>query len=239
MIVELLLILITFGASCIGTISGFGVGTIMTPLLLFFMPFPSTIFVTAIIHWFHDIWRVILFKGKVDWYLFLFFGFPAVLMSVVGAQFLFFPPTILLPALGIFLMVYACILLFFPHIRIPEKTPYAMVGGSLAGFFAGVFGIRGAVSSMFLSAFDLRKAVYLSTVGAISFMIDTTRVVAYLYEGIRLPAFLSVVIYFMVLASFAGSWIGSRVVHLIPQEHFRRVVALFLILAGARLLFVG
>jgi len=237
--ITILLTLISLIASCIGTVSGFGVGTILTPALLFFISFPQTILMAGIIHWFHDIWKVILFKGAVDWKLFFYFGLPAVIASFVGAQFLFISPNILLKALGIFLVVYALTLLFFPDFKLPNTKPFAVAGGATAGFFAGIFGIRGAISSMFLSAFDLKKAMYLSTVGAISFMIDSSRILAYVYEGIELTYALKVDLAFMVVASLAGAWIGSRLVHQIPQDYFRRVVAAFLLLAGVRLLFMA
>jgi uncharacterized protein len=51
--------------------------------------------------------------------------------------------------------------------KVPETTTTAVTGGVLYGFSAGFFGIGGAVRGAFLAAFDLRKAVYIATAGAI------------------------------------------------------------------------
>ena len=40
------------------------------------------------------------------------------------------------------------------------------MGGALLGFLAGTFGIGVSVRGTFLTAFDLPKAVYISTAGA-------------------------------------------------------------------------
>ena len=203
------------------------------------MPFSQTILVAGIIHWFHDIWKIILFKGRIEWRLFFYFGMPALITSIIGARFLLISSDTLLFGLGIFLIIYAVILIAFPLVTLADTKRNALIGGTISGFFAGIFGIRGAISSMFLAAFDLKKAVYISTVGAISLMIDSGRIFTYFSEGIRLDDEQGIALIFMVITSFAGSWIGSQIVHRIPQDQFRRIVAIFLLLAGIRLLFIA
>jgi uncharacterized membrane protein YfcA len=93
--------------------------------------------------------------------------------------------------------------------------------GASYGFLAGIFGIGGAVRSVFLSAFGLPKAVYIATSGAIAPAIDSMRIAAYLAGGSSLePSILSGLILF-ILASLIGSIMGKRVVERIPQENFR------------------
>jgi len=43
-----------------------------------------------------------------------------------------------------------------------------IAGGALSGFFAGIFGVGGAVRATFLTVFDLPKAAYLATSGSIA-----------------------------------------------------------------------
>ena len=80
MIIELLaLALLVFVASSIGTFSGFGTSTIMVPVMLLFFPLPVTLLFVGIIHWFGDLWKMMLFRtGIRKWQLILWFAVPGV-----------------------------------------------------------------------------------------------------------------------------------------------------------------
>ncbi|MBI4094650.1 MAG: sulfite exporter TauE/SafE family protein, partial [Candidatus Liptonbacteria bacterium] len=111
----------------------------------------------------------------------------------------------------------------------------ALSGGALSGFFAGMFGIGGAIRSMFLSAFDLPKAVYIATAGAIGIMVDSTRIITYFTGGATLPKELWYGLLLFIPISFAGAQIAKKIVDKIPQNKFRMVVAVFLFVIGAKL----
>ncbi len=86
----------TFIASLVGTISGFGLSTIMVPVLLLFYPFPVVLLFVGIVHLFGDIWKVIFFRRGADWKLILLFGIPGILFSYAGATLSVGSPEILL-----------------------------------------------------------------------------------------------------------------------------------------------
>ena len=109
-------------------------------------------------------------------------------------------------------------------------------GISLSGFFAGVFGIGGAVRGLFLTAFDLPKAVYIATAGSIALFIDATRLTTYFTKGARLPDILLYGLPLFIPASFLGAAIAKRIVDRTPQKHFRKIIAVFLLLMGIKLL---
>jgi uncharacterized membrane protein YfcA len=89
---------------------------------------------------------------------------------------------------------------------------------------------------MFLTAFNLPKAVYISTAGAIGIFIDTTRLAKYLADGSRLESFSLWTMPLFIIASLVGAYIGKRIVYVIPQKHFRTVVSFFLLLVALKLL---
>ncbi|MHC4539814.1 MAG: TSUP family transporter [Planctomycetota bacterium] len=89
---------------------------------------------------------------------------------------------------------------------------------------------------MFLTAFDLPKAVYISTAGAIALFIDTTRLTTYFANGAKLPTLLLYGLPLFIPASFLGAALAKRIVDRIPQQHFRKIVAVFLLLMGIKLL---
>lgn len=234
------IILITF-LSCIanivGTVSGFGVGTVMTPVLLLFMPFTETILLVCILHWFHDIWKLLLFRRGINWRLFFYFGIPAIVAGFIGALLVTPEKSIILESLfGLFLLSVVVLLLNKPTFILPPTIKNNVIGGLFSGFLAGLFGIRGAVHVFFLTIFDLEKVQLIGTTGIISLLLDSVRWLTYWMRGIALPAFLYWSFFIFVPASFLGAIIGQRILDKIPQKHFRTIVLIFLLLISIRLL---
>ena len=229
--------LLTILASGIGTLTGFGTSTIMVPVLLFFLPLPQTLLLVGIIHWFGDIWKIVFFKKGFNWKLILTFGIAGIATSYLGASIIFsVSEKLLSQILGGFLVAYVLFLFFKPRFKIPKNTVSALSGGSLSGFFAGIFGVGGAVRGVFLSAFDLPKAVYISTAGAIALFIDSTRITTYLLNDVTLGRQFLLGFLLFIPASFIGAGAAKKIIDCIPQNKFRMVIATFLFLVGLKFL---
>lgn len=234
---SVLLIIFTFGAAVIGTVSGFGISTIMIPVMSLFYPLPVTLLFVAIIHLFGDIWKIIFFKKGVNWKLIAGFGIPGIIMSFLGASIsLNVSPYLLKRFLGGFLLVYVVYLYFKRQWKVPKTNATAVTGGSLSGFFAGIFGVGGAVRGAFLSAYDLPKATYIFTAGMIAFFIDVTRITKYLTGGILLDKYLWIMLLILIPLSFLGAYVAKRIVDLVPQNIFRLVIAALLGIVGFKFL---
>ncbi|MBI2633389.1 MAG: sulfite exporter TauE/SafE family protein [Parcubacteria group bacterium] len=230
--------LLTLIAAAIGTITGFGTSTLMIPVLVIFFPPVEAIFLVAIIHWFGDLWKVSLFRKGFSWRLLILFGVVGLATSYLGASIsLGANEQSLLRLLGVFLAGYALFLTFQSKFKIPAGTMTALSGGALSGFFAGMFGIGGAIRSMFLTAFDLPKAVYIATAGAIGLAVDSTRIITYFVGGAALPERLWWSLLIFIPVSFIGAQIAKKIVDRIPQNKFRAVIAIFLLAIGIKLIF--
>jgi uncharacterized membrane protein YfcA len=228
--------LLTMLASIIGTLAGFGISTIMIPVLLIFLPLPETLLLVGIIHWFNDIWKMLLFRKGIRWRLLLAFGLPGIFTSFIGSSLsLKIPWEILSRALGMFLIAYVLFIVFNKSFKLSQRLSVALSSGALTGFFAGIFGIGGEINAVALSAFNLEKAVYIATAGAISFLIDSTRITTYIGGGARLEPVVQSGLLIFILSSLFGAMIGKRWVEKIPQEKFRGVVAIFIFLFGLKL----
>lgn len=228
---------LTLIASTVGTITGFGTSTIMIPVLVIFFPPVEAIFLVAIIHWFGDLWKVTLFRSGFNLRLLLLFGVVGLATSYFGAYIsLGANEQILLRLLGAFLAAYALFLVFESKLKIPAGNITALSGGALSGFFAGMFGIGGPLRSAFLSVFDLPKAVYIATAGAIGMLVDMTRIITYFTGGATLPKELWYGLLLFIPISFLGAQIAKKIVDKIPQNQFRAVVAVFLLIIGIKFL---
>jgi len=232
-----LILLVVVIASFVGTMTGFGTSTIMVPVLLNFYSLPETLLFVGIIHWFGNIWKLLLFRTGFRWRLVLSFGAAGIAASFLGARLVFsVSPTVLLRILGAFLLCYVVYLFVKGSFRIKPSLLAGACGGALSGFLAGIFGIGGAVRGLFLTAFDLPKEVYIATAGAIALVIDSTRLATYLGEGARFEHLPLWGLLIFIPASFLGARIAKSAVNMIPQEHFRKVVAVFLLLMGIKLI---
>ena len=230
--------IITLLARFVGTISGFGTATLMMPVLLFFMPLPETLLLVGIIHWFGNIWKLALFREGLRLKLVLLFGIPGISATFLGAKAVFaFPSDVLVRYLGGFFIAYVLFLLLRPKFRFKQSGTTAIAGGALSGFFSGIFGVGGAVRGVFLSVFDLPKAVYIATIGAIGLFVDSTRVIAYFLEGVSVKENLLLGLLLFVPISLVGAYFAKRAVNKIPQKHFRLVIAIFLLLVGVKFFF--
>jgi uncharacterized membrane protein YfcA len=224
-------------ASSVGTLTGFGTSTLMVPVLLSFYPVGQTLLFVGIIHWFGNIWKLLLFRKGFQWKLILSFGIPGIVATYIGASLVFNISTAILSrVLGSFLIIYVIYLFAKSSFKIKQSLLAGACGGALSGFFAGLFGMGGAIRGLFLTSFDLPKAVYIATAGAIALTIDTTRLATYIKNDARLPHLLLWGLLLFVPASFIGAKIAKSIVDKIPQEHFRKVVAVFLLIMGIKLL---
>ncbi|PIP65295.1 sulfite exporter TauE/SafE family protein [Candidatus Peregrinibacteria bacterium CG10_big_fil_rev_8_21_14_0_10_49_16] len=228
---------LTLIASAVGTMTGFGTSTIMIPVLLFWYPLPQTLLLVGIIHWVGDMWKMLLFRKGATWNLLLLFGVPSVLAAYLGARLtLETDPVLLLRILGAALIIYTFFLLFHSSWKLPKTTATAVTGGVASGFMAGIFGVGGAVRGAFLAAFDLPKHVYIFTAGAIAFMTDSIRLIAYGVGNVNLPMKLWYGMIVLLPLSFVGAWLAKKVVGYVSEKAFRIVIAVFLSVVGCKFL---
>ncbi|MBS1263846.1 MAG: hypothetical protein MAG715_01038 [Methanonatronarchaeales archaeon] len=228
--------LLTVLGAGIGTLAGLGTSTVMVPAFALFLPVPQVLLLVGVIHWFGDVWKMLLFREGVRWRLILLFGAPGVVATWLAASVaLDVHSDLLARVLGGFLAIYVAFLLLRPAAQLPRTDASAATGGALYGVTAGLFGVGGAVRSAFLAAFDLPKAVYIATSGAIAIAIDTSRIAAYVEGGATLPDPLLFGLLLFVPASLLGAEAAKKLVNRIPQRHFRTVIAVFLLFAAVKL----
>lgn len=229
-----------FAAEVIGTMAGFGAATILTPVAVLFMDVKLAIALVAIFHFFGNASRLVFFGRHIRWAIWARFGLAGVLCSLLGARVaVALSSAWVTLCVGTFLLTYVLSELWAAgRWRWPASPQALAVGGALSGFIAGLIGTGGAIRSACLLAFGLPKEVYLGTSAAIALMVDATRVPVYLLGGV-VPAAAGRVAVGLMLAAFAGAWLGQRLARRLSGVAFRRVVLVLLVLAGLKLLLDG
>ncbi|MGE3955014.1 MAG: TSUP family transporter [Parachlamydiales bacterium] len=187
----LLIALSAFIASLITFYSGFGLATLLMPVMAIFLPLPLAIGLTAIVHLCHNLAKSLLLYRAIRWGVVIRFGIPAILAAVAGAYLLreltFLPPlatytlwgfpitlTLLHLLIGLLLILFATLqLLPLPRLH------NLYVGGVLSGFFGGLSGNQGAFRSLFLvNAID-DTPTYIGTSAFIASAVDAIRILVY------------------------------------------------------------
>lgn len=239
--------LAAFATAILTFFSGFGLGTILTPVFALFFPIDLAIALTGVVHFFNNLFKLGLVGKSADKAVLLRFGIPAVIAAFIGAWVLL-NITDLQPlytyAIGARTMVVtpvkfiiAILLIFFALIDlIPffdqlqfgrEKLP---LGGVLSGFFGGLSGHQGALRSAFLIKAGLSKEGFIATAVVIACFIDFTRLAVYATRFTKAGLVDNLLLVCSAtLAAIVGAYIGKRLLKKVTLQFIQRLVAVFLI----------
>ncbi len=230
--VDYIFLLLALIAEIIGTIGGFGSSVFFVPIGNFYFDFYSVLGMTAIFHLSSNISKIFLFKKGLDKKLLLYIGVPSVLFVIIGGFLSKIANSAVLEiVLGVFLVVFSLLFLIKSEIVVLPNKKNSIIGGSLSGFSAGLLGTGGAIRGLTMAAFNLEKSAFIATSAFIDFMIDFSRTFVYYgngYIGKQELMYLP----FLFAIGLIGTYLGKRILKYIPQEKFRRLSLIFILLIG-------
>ena len=240
MFLQIMIIFVTLMASFIGSLSGFGLSTIMLPISLMLMDAEKALLFVGIVHFFESSWKLYFFHKDIDYYLIKNFGLPSIIASAFGAYLsLSIDQNILKKIIGLFL----CTLIITSYKQVnwqfKKKERTALFGGSVSGFFAGLTGMGGALRAAFLSVFDLSKTAFISTLAFIAIITDTARLIVYSPTAKICPVSLWKILAICIPVSFFGVWIAQKTILYISEKTFRRIIEVSLFIIGLKLIIWG
>jgi len=247
------IIIISFGAFLIAILtffSGFGLGTILTPVFMIFFPVDLAIALTGIVHFFNNVFKLFLVGKKADKQVLLRFGIPAVIAAFAGAWLLLnitdldplfsyringktievYPVKFIISVLLIFFAILDLIP-FLNKLKFQKK--HMPVGGALSGFFGGLSGNQGALRSAFLIKVGLTKEAFIATTVVISCFVDFTRLAVYAtrFTKAGLDENLTLVLS-ATLSGIAGAYLGNKLLKKVTLKFIQTLVAVMLILVS-------
>jgi hypothetical protein len=225
-------LLLALVAEIIGTIGGFGSSVFFVPLGNFYFDFYSVLGMTAIFHLSSNLSKIFLFKKGLDKKLLLYIGVPSVFFVIAGG---FLSKLVdgyaLTVVLGVFLVVFSLLFLIKKEIVVLPNKRNAVIGGTLSGFSAGLLGTGGAIRGLTMAAFNLEKHAFIATSAFIDFLIDFSRTFVYYnngYIGKQELTYLP----FLFAIGLIGTYLGKKILAYIPQDKFRSLSLLFILLIG-------
>jgi len=192
----ILLFSVAFGASWLTFFSGFGLGTMLTPVFYFmFNDLILAISATAIVHLLNNVFKFILMQKSVNWRIVLPFGLTAIPAAALGAyiskhfneKVILFDYNILeyTKEIQLINVLFGIILIGFALIELIPSWSVAFskqklwLGGVISGFFGGFSGHQGALRTAFLVKYQLDKFTFIASGIVIAMVIDITRIPFY------------------------------------------------------------
>ena len=213
--------------------SGFGLGTLLTPLFAVFYDIKIAVLLVAVVHFSNNLFKLGLFFRHLDWAILKRFGAVSVAGAFVGSllQAELESETLKI-GLGILLVILGTVEFLPPRIswRIPKRLD--PVGCFLSGLLGGLLGNQGAVRSAYLLNYSLSKEAFVATATIIACLIDATRIPIYLLSYYNEIAMAWPYLIATILAAFFGTLIGKSLLDIVSLGAFRRVVAGSVVVVG-------
>jgi uncharacterized membrane protein YfcA len=212
-------------AGSTAAVIGFGIGSLLTPLLTLRLSPEFAVAVVALPHLLATAARYVRHAGVVDRPTFLRFGLLSATGGLAGAllQAALSAPA-LLAALGALLVATGIASLTGNFGGRRPGTPFALALGLLSGFFGGLAGNQGGLRAAGLLAFDLSPRAFLATSTAVALLVDLARTPVYLVRaGPRLWS-LAVPIAVAAVGCLVGTVWGERLLLRVSATTYRRLV---------------
>lgn len=224
-------------AGAVAAMTGFGVGSLLTPVLALTVDTRLAVAAVSIPHVVATAVRFCSLGGRFDRKVLLSFGLTSAAGGLVGAALYERSSSRWLTA------VFGCLLLFagWSEItglarRMRFRGWIAWVAGAVSGFLGGLVGNQGGIRSAALVGFNLPKETFVGTATAIALYVDGARLPVYIAG--QHAEMLSLWRWIVVATAgvTAGTLIGSRVLRRVPELWFRRVLAVTLTALGIAML---
>jgi uncharacterized membrane protein YfcA len=241
-------------ASGLTLFSGFGLGTLLMPVVAIFFPVEMAIAITAVVHLANNLFKVALLGKKANRSVLLSFGVPAVAFAFFGAlilgwlsgassifEYAAFGNLIQVSPLklvvGILILTFVMLELSRGFSSLALDKKYLPYGGVISGFFGGLSGHQGAFRSMFLLKAGLSKEEFVATGVILAVMVDMSRMLIYGWEmsgqnqTIQWPLVIAASV-----SAFMGAYVGSKLLKKVTIIAIQIVVSVLLVVVSLGLI---
>ena len=235
---DLLVAISAVAGGIVASVAGFGIGSLVTPLLAMRYGMKLAVAMVAIPHVVGTALRFWVLRRSLDRSVLLTFGVTsalggltgAVLHSWVGGKWLAY----ILAALLIFAGATGLL-----GITLRFTRTGAWIAGAVSGLLGGLVGNQGGIRAGAMLGFNVPKEAFVATATAVALLVDAARVPIYLYSEGRALLGVWRIVAVATAAVIAGTIFGRLILGRIPEATFKRVVSALILLLGISMLFVA
>lgn len=228
-----LLAIVAIAAGAVAAVSGFGIGSLLTPLLMLSMPAAHAVAVVAIPHFVATALRLFRLRRDVHWPTFRQFGIASAAGGLAGAalQARLASPVLSL-ILGLLLIMAGSAELLQRRVPLPATSFWRLTGGVLSGLFGGLVGNQGGIRAAALLGFDLSAKQLVATATAAAILVDAARVPIYLLTAGTVIAAARGPVAIATAGVIIGTLIGVPLLSRVPAGAYRRMLGALLVALG-------
>ena len=220
-------------AGAIASISGFGIGSVLTPVLSTQFDVRLAIAMVSLPHLAGTFVRFLIVRTRIDREVLLGFGAASAIGGLVGAALQTVVQSTALSVMFGVLLVFAGVasLTGFAQLRFSGHRT-ALVGGALSGLLGGLVGNQGGIRAAALLGFDVEREAFVATATAVALIVDGARIPVYLAtQGADLAAHWPLIVV-LSIGAVVGTLVGGSALRRMNDVVFRRVVGVLLLLLG-------
>jgi len=227
-------------AGAIAAVTGFGIGSLLTPTLALSLGTKLAVALVSLPHFVGTLQRFLLLRRHVDRRVVVRFGIASAAGGLLGAL-LHARATshALAVVFGVLLLLAGLSELTGWMTRVRWSRRAAWVAGALSGALGGLVGNQGGIRSAAMLGFEVPKESFVATATAIGLCVDVARVPVYLAtQGAEIVAAWRPLV-IATIAVVIGTAVGARLLGRVPERIFRRVVAILLLVLGGYMIATG
>jgi len=227
-------------AGVVAAISGFGIGSLLTPAFALQAGTKAAVAAVAIPHLVGTLQRYWILRRHVDRRVLLAFGLTSAAGGLAGAlAHAWLSSRLLAVIFGGLLILAATAEATGWMAKVRWGRQAAWIAGAVSGAFGGLVGNQGSIRSAAMLGFDVPKESFVATATAIGLFVDAARLPVYLATQWSDIVEQWPQVALAIAGVCIGTAIGSRVLERIPRSVFRRIVALLLFALGIYMLAAG
>ncbi len=234
---EFILFAASIAAGGIAAISGFGIGSVLTPVVSTRIDTRLAVAIVSIPHFIGTLLRFVRLRRHVNRSLALSFGIASAVGGLGGAILnAYANGSILRYVFGALLVFAGLSGIAGLAERMELKGPWKWVGGFVSAAFGGLVGNQGGIRSAAMLGFDLSKESFIATATVIALVVDGARMPVYFVtEHDRIFQSLPIVL-IAAAGVVAGTLLGARLLDRIAERTFKRVVSWLILGLGVFML---
>lgn len=225
-------------AGAVASVSGFGIGSLLTPVLSVQFGTRLAVAVVSIPHLFATAYRFWLLRRHVDYRLLWSFGAMSAAGGLTGALLQIWMVN---PALTV---VFGGLLVFTGTMGLTGLSQRlrftgwrAWAAGGLSGLLGGLVGNQGGIRAAAMLGFDVSRQAFVATATAVGLIVDGARMPVYLATQGAAVWSLWPVLATATAGCLVGTVAGERLLRTIPERVYHRVIAALVLALGLYMLF--
>lgn len=237
---ELLLAGVAVIAGGIASVAGFGIGSLLTPVLALEAGMKVAVAAIGVPHVVATALRFWQLRSHVDRTVLSGFGIASGIGGLIGALALArFSSRPLVLVFGFLLVLAGVSELTGWMERVHWGRTAAWIAGVLSGVLGGLVGNQGSIRSAAMLGFRVPKESFVATATAVALFVDAARLPVYFITQWRDIAGVWPQVLVATVGAVIGTVAGRRVLGRMPQRAFRRTIALLLVALGVYMILAG